>query len=367
MPAYRDKRTKQWRYRKMLIAHGQRHRISGTPLINTRVAAEAAERAKIEEILAGPPEPQKEVPQVPTLKEFSEDFMATYAKTNNKESEQIAKQSILNNRLLPHLGERRLDEITLLDVEKLKAKLLAKPLEPKSVNNALGVLRKMLRHAKALEIIKSVPTLEPLKTPPSAFRFLEFEEWEQLVAAAADDEEVLVAVLLGGDAGLRVGEIVGLRWMDVDTKRAQVTVRVRDYRGKLGTPKGGKGRTIPLTGRLNAALKKARHLRGEHVICNEDGKRLSWRAIERKLAKVSKRAKIPEVEWHVLRHTFCSHLAMRGAPARAIQELAGHASITTTQRYMHLSPGASRSAIDLLEGIANVVPTGTTRFDNSAD
>jgi site-specific recombinase XerD len=52
---------------------------------------------------------------------------------------------------------------------------------------------------------------------------------------------------------------------------------------------------------------------------------------------------------HMLRHTFCSHLAMRGAPARAIQELAGHQNLTTTQRYMHLSPAALDGAIRLLE------------------
>ena len=53
---------------------------------------------------------------------------------------------------------------------------------------------------------------------------------------------------------------------------------------------------------------------------------------------------------HILRHTFCSHLAMRGAPARAIQELAGHQDLGTTQRYMHLSPAAIENAIRLLDG-----------------
>src|SRR5438874_13354868 len=52
---------------------------------------------------------------------------------------------------------------------------------------------------------------------------------------------------------------------------------------------------------------------------------------------------------HILRHTFCSRLAIRGATTKAIQELAGHVSLTTTQRYMHLSPAAKESAIRLLE------------------
>jgi site-specific recombinase XerD len=67
---------------------------------------------------------------------------------------------------------------------------------------------------------------------------------------------------------------------------------------------------------------------------------------------------------HILRHTFCSHLAMRGAPVRAIQELAGHRDLSTTQRYMHLSPAAIDSAIRLLElpltpqGRGDILETG---------
>jgi site-specific recombinase XerD len=65
--------------------------------------------------------------------------------------------------------------------------------------------------------------------------------------------------------------------------------------------------------------------------------------------RAARRAQIGQKGVHRLRHTFCSHLARRGAPARAIQELAGHQDLSTTQRYMHLSPAAIEGAIRLLE------------------
>jgi site-specific recombinase XerD len=65
--------------------------------------------------------------------------------------------------------------------------------------------------------------------------------------------------------------------------------------------------------------------------------------------RAARRAGLKENGVHRLRHSFCSHLAMRGAPARAIQELAGHTDLLTTQRYMHLSPVALEGAIRLLE------------------
>jgi len=61
---------------------------------------------------------------------------------------------------------------------------------------------------------------------------------------------------------------------------------------------------------------------------------------------------------HILRHTFCSHLAMQGCPARAIQELAGHTDLTTTQRYMHLSPSAVEEGIRMLETGRRIAPRG---------
>ena len=76
---------------------------------------------------------------------------------------------------------------------------------------------------------------------------------------------------------------------------------------------------------------------------------MTEKAVQTLVLRAARRAGLANNGPHILRHTFCSHLAMRGAPARAIQELAGHMELSTSQRYMHLSPAAIESAIRLLD------------------
>ena len=104
-----------------------------------------------------------------------------------------------------------------------------------------------------------------------------------------------------------------------------------------------------MTQRLTAALKAARHLRSDRVLRLADGAPITRDGVIKAIRGAQRVASI-EQGVHILRHTFCSHLAMKGAPARAIQELAGHADLSTTQRYMHLSPAATEDAIRLLDG-----------------
>lgn len=116
------------------------------------------------------------------------------------------------------------------------------------------------------------------------------------------------------------------------------------------TPKGGRSRKIPLTKELAAALSAHRHLRGPYVLCDEGGARVVVSHLQQWIEHASKRAGLPVTRsFHILRHTFCSHLAMRGASVVAIQKLAGHANLSQTQRYMHLSPSDLDAAICLLD------------------
>ncbi len=110
-----------------------------------------------------------------------------------------------------------------------------------------------------------------------------------------------------------------------------------------------------MTEALVSALTDNRHLRGPRVLHLDDGKPVDENVLQDWMEQATRRAGLDKTRsLHILRHTFCSRLAMKGAPAKAIQELAGHQNLGTTLRYMHLSPAARESAIKLLDGAGRV-------------
>ena len=145
-----------------------------------------------------------------------------------------------------------------------------------------------------------------------------------------------------------------LRWTDADVEKGVLRIERNEWQGHISTTKGNRTRYIPMTGRLREALRGHGHLRGERVRYRADGRSMTESALKELVGRAARLASLRNNGPHILRHTFCSHLAMHGAATRAIQELAGHQDIGTTQRYMHLSPAATRSAIDLLEQPASM-------------
>jgi integrase len=192
--------------------------------------------------------------------------------------------------------------------------------------------------------------------------FYDFPEWEALIdGATRASPMVLAALLLAGDAGLRRGELVALEQRDV--RGGAVHVVRSEWEGSVGTPKGGRARRVPLTGRLSQALDAVRHLRGKRLLWQANGKPVGVETLKSWMQTACRRAGLPESRnLHRLRHTFCSHLAMRGVPMRAIQEWAGHTDLRTTQRYMHLSPHGMDSMIRLLEGAQGEQPKSEVRL-----
>ncbi len=159
---------------------------------------------------------------------------------------------------------------------------------------------------------------------------------------------------MAGDGGLRRGEILALDLTDVDFAGKRLAVKRSVYwRKKVryeDAPKGGQTKWMPMTARLSEALQAVRHLRGKRVLYKDDGGEVTPKVIKSWVIAVERRAGLPETgKLHIYRHSFCSHLAMAGVPARAIQELARHESLSTTVRYMHLSPSAKDEGIAMLE------------------
>jgi integrase len=271
---------------------------------------------------------------------------------------------VLRVHLVPQLGPKRLDTITTEDVQRLKHSLRDKA--PKTVNNVLTVLGTLLKKAVEWGVIEQMPcSVRLLKTSSGSVDFYDFDEYQRLVAAAtATDATTRLIVLLGGDAGLRAGEMRAMQWTDVDLEKGQLRIERSEWQGHITTTKGGRLRYVPMTSRLREALRAHRHLRGARVLYRSDGGVLTESALREGVARATRRANLRGTGPHMLRHTFCSHLAMRGAAPRAIQELAGHRDLSTTQRYMHLSPAAVQSAIRLLEptndrtGFGDILETG---------
>ncbi len=310
-------------------------------------AREWGQQRERELLLNGPPKPEREVP---TLNEFAPRFLDGYARANRQKPSGIAgKVTILNVHLLPNIGAKTLDNVMNEDVQRLKHQLKDKA--PKTVNNVLTVLNTLLKVAVQWQVIDRMPcAIRLLRTPKTSARFHDFGAYMRLASAAEmlDDRAYLI-VLLGGQAGLRCGEMMALEWTDVDFENRQLRVERSDWHGQVNSTKGGRGRCIPMTERLLAALRAHRSLRSARVLCQDDGKPLTQQIVRGYVRRAARRAKVMPDGVHVLRHTFCSHLAMRGASTRAIQELAGHQNISTTQRYMHLSPAAKEGAIGLLD------------------
>ncbi len=295
--------------------------------------------------------PQKR--EVPTLASFEERFIRDHVEANRQKPSSVeAKKSIFKNHLVPAFGTMRLDEITTPLVQQLKGSLQDR--RPKTVNNVLNALSVVLRTALKWGVIDRLPChIEMLKSAATEMAFYDFEEHERLVAAAGEiDARIHLLVLLGCDAGLRCGEMLALEWADIDLQRRVITVSRSEWRRQVTLPKGGRSRRVPMTAALTAGLEKhVRKLNEARVLWRNDGLDMFGRPLLRKwLSRAQRLAKLADTgALHILRHTFCSHLAMQGVPVNAIKELAGHQDIKTTMRYLHLSPAAKDSAVAALD------------------
>jgi integrase len=264
----------------------------------------------------------------------------------------------LRRHLVPFFGERPIDKIGPAQVAQYLKRKRSAGLSSKTVQNHLNFLHGVFSFAIKRGWAQSNPVAyvdRPKKnrSPHQRVRFLQPPELDALIDAAPGDtlgsvERVLY--LAAALTGLRQGELLGLKWLDIDAHARRVRVADNFTRGKMDTPKSHEGRSVPMAARLGhelAALRERTHFNKDDdlVFCHpETGHVLDPSKMRKRFKDALVEAGVRAITFHELRHTFGTQMAAAGAPLRAIQEWMGHADAKTTEIYRHYAPDPTHGA-----------------------
>jgi integrase len=267
-----------------------------------------------------------------------------------KEATLTDYRSCMTNHISPFFGSQPIRDIKREDFERFIAKLERAGLKPKTIHNYGTVAKVIFNFAVSHRWIPYNPGQDvtlPQRTDKVGLTFLEIPEVLALLdnAQTGPNQEIDRAVYaVAAFAGLRWGEVLGLRWMDVDFDAHLIRVQANIVRGKLTTPKSHEMRSIPMAPQAAAELEKLDKRGPAHsVFAVSTGNPPSRTKFMERYRKSLKAAGIDEAfRFHDLRHTFGTTLAR--SPHVTVQEIQawmGHADLQTTQQYMHYRPRAA--------------------------
>lgn len=239
-------------------------------------------------------------------------------------------------------SQHRIHTWSELDTHKIRqfaAQCHRRGLSGRSIQRYLSTLRTFYSYLLREQVVNNSPALDVRapKSPQKLPHTLNVDDITRLLSSGSNDILALrdLAILeLIYSSGLRLAELVGLDMVDLDLRETMVTV----------TGKGSKTRKIPVGRKAITALKTWLKVRPEQlgpgenaVFTSRRGTRLSARAVQQRIRRWAKQQGIPgNIHPHTLRHSFASHLLESSGDLRAVQELLGHADISTTQIYTHL-------------------------------
>jgi integrase len=308
------------------------------------------------------------------LQSWLEDVAGPAVRPSTRES----YESLVRVRVLPHLGSVKLSEVTPQRLQALYSSLSASGLSPASVGRTHAVLHAALKQALLWNLIPRNPAAaaRPPSAPRSEMQTLTRDEVQRLVAAAGD-ATFRCLYLLAATAGLRRGELVGLRWSDIDLDRGQLTVlrtaqRIKAEGIVFGEPKTKAGRrTVRLGSLAVSALRTHRPAQLEQrlkagpawtdtglVFTSARGTPIEEARLTRTFKRDLEVAGLPAVRFHDLRHTAATLLIEQGVAIKAVQSALGHSTIAVTMdTYAHVTPAMQDSVaetIDRLFGTAEL-------------
>lgn len=280
-----------------------------------------------------------------------DDLLDDYREAKRREDKEIIRGEVGFRRLLESFGGRSADSIGAAEVERWRDSL-RETLSPATVNRHLTLLRAILSRGLRDGRIGSTPMTKVgwLKESNGRIRYLIDDEETRLMDALPGWLKPLVMTAI--HTGLRKSELLGLRWDDVDFHAGAITVR---------EAKSGEVERVPINQTVRRGLLAlrdermrrakltgdARALFGRYVFCAPGGGRMM--NLNRYWYPALKGAGIEDFHFHDLRHSFCSRLVMAGVDLYRVQKLARHRSPSMTMRYAHLTPGALRQAVEVLD------------------
>ena len=322
---------------------------------NSRSGALAYEMILKQRIAKGEPMDRDPTARDVTFEQFAWKWFEDYVKPNNKHSEQMSKKYVLSSSLVPFFGRMTIGQIGAHDIERYKAQEVKLGIKNKTIMNRLTVLNKCLVTGyEWLRLPGLPPKIKWPKWTPPEIDYLSPDECDLLLSYACGVMHEMVFMALR--TGMRQGELRGLQWSSIDWLTRSVAVRhSRDDLGVLVPPKNGRARHIPLDTDLYTILFRRKRDTG-YVFLAKDNRPFSGDRLNDAIRRLCKEAAFRKIGWHTLRHTFASHLAMRGVPLPVIKELMGHAAITTTMRYAHVAPSTLRTAIEMLNPKTMLAP-----------
>jgi integrase len=322
--------------------HGRRHREK----IGPRALAIAVREKRRTEIREG-----RYFPNLRRRAVLFEDLLAEYREAKRREGKEVQRGEYGYLRLLDAFGGRRADAVTARDVEAFRDQL-QETLAPASVVRHLTLLRAIFNRAVRDGLISSLPTRNVRwpKENNKRVRCLSEDEEARLMNVLPERLGPLVTVAL--NTGMRRGELIALRWKDIDLVNCTVAIR---------RAKSGEGRRLPINEQAHEVLSKMRRERireggagGDVVAFREavvfgPSAAAMVMALKRHFGRALREAEIEDFHFHDLRHTAASRLAMAGVDLYTIGELLGHKTLTMTRRYAHLLPDHLKRAVAMLD------------------
>ena len=288
--------------------------------------------------------------------------------------------SILHRHLVPHFGSQAIERITAEHVAAYMAAKAGEGLTTKTISNHLNFAHGLFSFAAKRGWIAANPVAAVDRPRPAGgdpdIRYLDRGEVEALLRAVPDDPLGSIdraLYLTATMTGLRKGELVALRWQDIDWAAGVVRVRRNYTRGRFGTPKTRRSsRAVPMADRVAAELERlfqrSRYQADDDLVfCHpETGHPYDASKLRKRFKDALAAAGLRPIRFHDLRHTFGTGMAAAGAPLRAIQEWMGHRDIQTTQVYADYAPDPSQGGV-WAQAAFGVATTPATNLSETGD